>query len=251
MCSYRSSAEPKEDPGVPRFPTFKFRKEMRSMLHTCRPILLSPRRKKVRRFNALVLAWLVAFAPMHGFSPAMPEMPSVGSREMMVQEVHRARWRESGWVCAQHDRTWCRQECPGTPEAHPPHDLNASLPLRGVARISQHGDDTGSSVNKNNRGGQYNTVINATIVIAAHIVGLHGSEWPQRGRYPLRRRRGCARQRAAQVRSALRRSPRCRHHAASGGRMAGWWVDSPIAIMVTECARGRSRWRTKSYSVTT
>ncbi|KAH9027960.1 hypothetical protein EDB85DRAFT_1892740 [Lactarius pseudohatsudake] len=36
----------------------------------------SPHLKKVRHYDALVLAWLVAFSPVHGFSPTMPDIPS-------------------------------------------------------------------------------------------------------------------------------------------------------------------------------
>ncbi|KAI9428910.1 hypothetical protein H4582DRAFT_2066227 [Lactarius indigo] len=50
---------------------------------------------------------------MPGFSPAVPEIPSVGSCEMKMQGVHK-------------HRTSVRLEYPGTLQAPPPHDLNLS-----------------------------------------------------------------------------------------------------------------------------
>ncbi|KAH8979702.1 hypothetical protein EDB86DRAFT_605420 [Lactarius hatsudake] len=135
---------------------------MRSMLHTCRPILLSLRRKKVQESTTLRCsrarmassfrpdAWLLA----RYAGDALCREPRDDGAGGTQGEV------EGKWLGSCSTRSnLCREECPGTPEAPPPHDLNASLPLHRVARISQHGDDTRSSVNKNNRGGQYNTVI--------------------------------------------------------------------------------------------
>ncbi|KAH9008367.1 hypothetical protein EDB84DRAFT_1572109 [Lactarius hengduanensis] len=101
---------------------------------------IPPHLKKVRRYDALVLAWLVAFSPIHGFSLALPEIRSVGSCEMMAQEAHKRKAEgESGRVRAQHDR-WIEPgaglEFSDTPEVPPPHNLSASLQLRGAARIS-------------------------------------------------------------------------------------------------------------------
>ncbi|KAH9032143.1 hypothetical protein EDB85DRAFT_2145703 [Lactarius pseudohatsudake] len=60
------------------------------MTSTSRPILLSTHDKEVQRYDALVLAWLVVFTPMHGFSPAVPGIPSVAGCGMMVQEIAQA-----------------------------------------------------------------------------------------------------------------------------------------------------------------
>ncbi|KAH9009028.1 hypothetical protein EDB84DRAFT_1548901 [Lactarius hengduanensis] len=166
--------------------------------------------KKVRRYDALVLAWLVAFAPMHDFSPAMPEMPSVGSCEMMVQEVHR------------HEMEGKRLDSCSTRLNMVPGRMSWYLcPMTSTLLFCSAGSRESLS-----KATTPSHLENATIVIAAHIVGLHGSEWPQRGRYPLRRRRRGARGRGlrrcaelALVRSALRRSPCCRHH--QGGAWQG------------------------------
>ncbi|KAH9016199.1 hypothetical protein EDB84DRAFT_1632286 [Lactarius hengduanensis] len=77
---------------------------------------------------------------MHGSSLALPEIPSVGSCEMMAQEAHKRKAEgESGRVRAQHDRRiepGAGLEFSDTPEVPPPHNLSASLQLRGAARIS-------------------------------------------------------------------------------------------------------------------
>ncbi|KAH9023622.1 hypothetical protein EDB85DRAFT_1990571, partial [Lactarius pseudohatsudake] len=72
MHAYRSSAEPKEDPAVLRLPDLKLRKEKR-----CR--LPQESMTTLTEMTLSALAWLVAFAVRYGLSPAVPEMPSVGS----------------------------------------------------------------------------------------------------------------------------------------------------------------------------
>ncbi|KAH9021948.1 hypothetical protein EDB85DRAFT_1997568, partial [Lactarius pseudohatsudake] len=71
MHAYRSSAEPKEDPAVLRLPDLKLRKEKRCWCFV--------RANPFRPMTLSALAWLVAFAVRYGLSPAVLEMPSVGS----------------------------------------------------------------------------------------------------------------------------------------------------------------------------
>ncbi|KAH9023359.1 hypothetical protein EDB84DRAFT_1509007 [Lactarius hengduanensis] len=68
--------------------------------------------------SVLPLARLVAFAVRYGLSPAVPEMPSVGSGKA---KVHMRQAEGKRIRLVPHDNAL-------GPEAPPPHDLNASSP---------------------------------------------------------------------------------------------------------------------------
>ncbi|KAH9012996.1 hypothetical protein EDB85DRAFT_2035684, partial [Lactarius pseudohatsudake] len=74
VCT-QPSAEPKEDPTVPQLSDLKLRNERR------RRCFSSPQESMttLTEMTLSALAWLVAFAVRYGLSPAVPEMPSVGS----------------------------------------------------------------------------------------------------------------------------------------------------------------------------
>ncbi|KAH9165314.1 hypothetical protein EDB89DRAFT_2076958 [Lactarius sanguifluus] len=115
--SYHPSVGLKKRPGVPQLPDLKFRREEKRLRHsvraeTIRPV---PTTGKYDDGTEPTLSSLACLVAMHGVSPAVSEMPSIGSRKTKVQE---GKAKEKRFYKPSAVREYLKR-----------HDLNASLPL--------------------------------------------------------------------------------------------------------------------------
>ncbi|KAH8989357.1 hypothetical protein EDB86DRAFT_3245227 [Lactarius hatsudake] len=128
MCSYLSSTEPRRHrrpgpgprPTIPQ-PQAPHRNDVDALYMPTYSTQFSPQESTTTapETSLSFLTRIVAFSQMHGFSHTVPGIPSVGSCERMIYKA------QGGG-----------EKCSGTLGGPPSHDFNASLPLRGVARIS-------------------------------------------------------------------------------------------------------------------
>ncbi|KAH9010502.1 hypothetical protein EDB83DRAFT_2530689 [Lactarius deliciosus] len=127
------SVELRKHPGVPQLPDLKFRREEKRLrrsvrAETFRPV---PTTGKYDDSTEPTLSSLACLVAMHGVSPAVSKMPSIGSRKAKVQEG-KAKGKR---FCSLSTRSI---QCRATIlEDLKRHDLNASLPLSGGRTSAQ------------------------------------------------------------------------------------------------------------------